>query len=224
MILLKDFINFLKTPTALLPIELGNAKMFLINVVYGGLILILIDISAGLIITPLKYFSLLPSLKPFHYTSYNILRLVLILPIVEELIFRLPLRISKINLIVFLSMVCFLLLYKFNILITVSSISIIVLFGIFFLKNNSNLLSFLNKLLFAYFPYFFFAQAIIFGVLHLFNYDLYLKHIFIFPFIILSQFITGLFLGFIRMRYTKGILLCILIHISVNSLYCLILA
>jgi hypothetical protein len=223
MFLLNDFISFIKRPTIQTPIKLGNILLFSKTILFGVLILILIDITSGFIIFPLKYFSLFPTLKPFQYNTYNILRVTLILPIVEELVFRLPLRISKINLIVFLSMVCFISLYKVNIFIAGFLSVMIILLGLNLIRSKSIYLVFLNKLILANFPIFFFTQAIIFGGLHLFNYDLLLKNLFILPFIVLGQILTGMFLGFLRVKYSNGIILCISIHILINTLYCLIL-
>jgi len=224
MSLFKDFIIFLKRPK-------NDNQPKIISIVssikvcfYTILIMVLIDLVAGVIILPLKILNLIPNLKDFHYTVFNIIRITFVLPLIEELIFRLPLKITKINLIVFISMVFFILFYRFNLLFTLIISFLIILFGLLFLDKNSKFLLFVKHVLNSNFLIVFYLQAVIFGGLHLLNYDLDLNKILIYPFIIISQVLTGLFLGFIRIRYLYGIFICIFSHMLLNSLYCIILA
>jgi len=187
-----------------------------------------IDIIAGiLIVIPLRYFNLFPSLKEFKFTPYNILKITLILPIIEELIFRLPLRISKINLATSFSLIIFLVLNKWcfsNIYLALSFS--LVLFLILYIGIRGGF-SFLNRLTIFFtnhFWMFFYFQAIVFGFLHLTNYRIDFRYFYLFTFFAINYIISGFFWGYLRVRFTYGIYLCIASHIVVNSIYCLILS
>ena len=100
MNLLKDFIKFLKSPRNDSQIDIINITSFITVGLYVVLSMILFDLISGIIISPLKFLKLTPPLKDFQYNFYNIIRIALILPVIEELVFRLPLRITKNNIIV----------------------------------------------------------------------------------------------------------------------------
>jgi hypothetical protein len=224
MIDIRDFILFMKKPSLGTPIDIISFSLVLKVIWKSFLILFLIDIIIGILIsTPLRYFDLFPSQKAFNLSLYNILKVALLLPVVEELIFRLPLKINKVNLSTSFSIVLFLSIYKLNIYLGIS-LSII-LFGILFLlfQERSKILIKVDNFFSKYLNLFFYLQALIFGLLHLMNYDLDLKIFYLFPFYILSQILTGCFLGYLRLKYTYGIYLCIATHIVVNSIYCLLL-
>jgi len=224
MNLLKDFIKFLKSPRNDSQIDIINITSFITVGLYVVLSMILFDLISGIIISPLKFLKLTPPLKDFQYNFYNIIRIALILPVIEELVFRLPLRITKNNIIVCISSIIFILFYRNNLLLTSITSLLIILIGLLFLNKDSKFILFFKNLFNSKFAIIFYSQAILFGGLHLMNYDLDIKRFLIFPFIILNQIVIGLFLGFVRVRYSHGIFICIFSHILVNSLYSLILA
>jgi hypothetical protein len=223
----RDFTIYLKNPNQGIQFDIKSIPDFLKLIWKSFLILLVIDIIIGLlIVTPLRYFNLYPSLKEIKFTPVNILKISLLLPIIEELIFRLPLRISKINFASSFSLVIFLVLHYciFNIYLSLS-ISIIFSFSLYLVLEKES--SFLNRLIVLFTKYFwqvFYFQALIFGFLHLTNYFVDFRYFYLFPFFVLSYIISGLLWGYIRMRYTFGIYLCIVSHIIVNSIYCLVLS
>ena len=205
-------------------LKIGSFYSFLKLIWVSFVILFLIDIIIGLgISTPLKYFDLFPSQKVYNVTTFNILKISLLLPIVEELIFRLPLRISKVNLAIPLSIFLFLILYKLNIYVAVS-LSLILFAAMFTgINKESGILNFADNFFTKYFCVLFYFQAFIFGFLHLTNYNLEYNYFYLFPFFIISFIIKGSFFGYLRIRYNFGIYLCIVSHIIVNSIYSLVL-
>jgi hypothetical protein len=224
---LRDFIKFLKNPYQGEHFEINSISVFLRLLWNSFLILVLIDIIVGiLIVLPLRYLNLFPLFREFKYTLFNILKAILIFPIIEELIFRLPLKISRINFVTSFSLILFLVLNKWCLSSTYIALSIsILLFLLLYLgiREESSILIRLSH----YFTYpfwnFFYFQAVIFGILHLTNYIVDFRYFYLFPFIVISYILKGCLFGYLRVRFTYGIYLCIASHILVNSIYCFIL-
>jgi hypothetical protein len=224
VIVFRDFISFLKNSNFGNQLEIGSIFSFLKLVFVSFIILFLIDIIVGLgISTPLRYFNLFPSQKDYNFTTFNIIKISLLLPIIEELIFRLPLRISKVNFAIPLCIILFLILYKLNIYIAISLSLVLFVVMLIGIKKESDILNFAGIFYKKYFWFLFYFQALIFGFLHLTNYNLEYNYFYLFPFFIISYIITGSFFGYLRIRYKYGIYLCIVSHIVVNSIYSLVL-
>jgi hypothetical protein len=224
---LRDLITFLKNPKPGEHYEISSIAIFLKLVWKTFLALLIIDIIAGvLIVIPLRYFDLFPSLREIKFTSVNILKVTLILPVVEELIFRLPLRISKINFVTSFSLIIFLFLNKgcFSNIFLRLSISL-VLFLILYIgiRKEFNFLKFLSGFFTNHFWSIFYFQSLVFGFLHLTNYMLDFRYFFLFPFIAISYISKGCLFGYLRVRFTYGLYLCITSHILINSIYFLVL-
>jgi hypothetical protein len=187
-----------------------------------------IDIIAGiLIVIPLRYFNLFPSLREFKFTSSNILRATLIFPIIEELIFRLPLRISKINLATSFSLIIFLVLNKWcfsNVYLALSFSVVLFLLLYIGIIGESSFLNRLTTFFTNHFWMFFYFQALVFGFLHLTNYIVDFRYFYLFPFIVISYISKGCLFGYLRVRFTYGIYLSIVSHMVINSIYCIVLS
>lgn len=228
MINFRDFAIFLKKPIAKEQFDDKSISSFIRLVGTSFLIILAIDIFTGILIsTPLKNLSLAPSLKEINLTPINILKLSLLLPIIEELIFRLPLRISKVNFVTSFTVIIFLLLYKLcksNIYLAISLSFILFLFLYFLIKEESSILNKLSVYFTKYFGIVFYFQALIFGFLHLTNYIIDFKYFYLFPLFVISYISAGCFWGYIRVRYTFGIYICIISHIVINSSYCFVLS
>lgn len=225
MFSLKGFILFLRHPSSLENIDIFSLKSFLGLVWKSLLILFAIDILFGLVVSsPLKYLNLFPFQKEITFNFYTVIKFSLLLPIIEELVFRLPLRISRNNLTISLSILFFVCLSKINLYLA-SSLSLCLFLILYILfKKGSIVIDKLSSVTSRYFVFAFYAQAIIFGMLHLTNYILDLRYFYLFPFFIISYIVAGCFLGYIRVRYCYGIYLCTTTHILLNSIYCLILS
>lgn len=98
---------------------------------------------------------------------------ILLIPFIEELIFRLFLR------------------FKRNYLL---QLTLLILPG----SEKTNRIP---TLWFKKFHYIFYFSALAFGLIHIANYDADSAPVYLLPVLILPQFITGLFIGYLRVRY-----------------------
>jgi hypothetical protein len=223
---IQDFIAFLKNPGLEEHYKINSISIFLRLVWKSFIVLMLIDIIAGiLIVFPLRYFNLFPLLREFKFTPSNILKATLIFPIIEELIFRLPLRISKIYLATSFSLIILLVLNKWcfsNFYLALSFSLVLFLLLYMGITRESSSLDRLTTFFTNHFWVVFYFQAIIFGFLHLKNYIVDFRYFYLLPFIVISYISKGCLFGYLRVRYTFGIYLCIASHIVANSIYCLI--
>jgi hypothetical protein len=220
---LRDLIKFLKTPCQEEHYKINSIFVFLRLLWNSFLILVLIDIIVGiLIVLPLRYLNLFPLLREFKFTSYDIIKAILIFPIIEELIFRLPLKTFKINFVTSFSLIIFLVLNKWCLSNTYLALGIsILLFLLLYLGINGESNIPVSLAHFFRYPFWiiFYFQAVIFGILHLTNYIVDFRYFYLFPLIVFSYILKGCLLGYIRVRFTYGIYLCIGSHILVNSIY-----
>lgn len=218
-----DFIHFLKVPKVEKPKELYFNFSFLKLIFFSFLILLAFDIITGILfITPLKHLSLLPSQKEIYLSSINILKISLLLPIIEELIFRLPLKISKLNFVIPLSLLFFLFLIKLVNIYFSLTIALLFFFSLALSINKKfSILYTLGRIFTSHFKVIFYIQALAFGILHLTNFNLDYRYIIIFPLLIINQLFTGCYLGYLRIRFNLGIYVCIFTHMLINTLFCL---
>ena len=174
MIDFSDFIIFLKNPSLEKQFDIKSLSSFLKMVWKSFLILLASDIILGLLFCgPLIYFNLFPSLKGINFSLFNILKISLLYPIVEELIFRLPLRYYKFNLVLSFSILISLLVFKrliSNVYLAIT-LSLILYFSLslLFRKDSLFLIKIINFFILKFRVVFYF-QALLFGFLHLTNY------------------------------------------------------
>jgi hypothetical protein len=129
-------------------------------------------------------------------------------PLMEECIFRLPLKISKLNVSLALSLASLYFIgdkiVDFNILSFYTLIKIIpILFIIYFVYlSKKNLIPVLKKLLDKYYTLYFYSLAIVFGLVHIFNfYKVVPINLLIFsPLFTMSLILLGVFLNYIRIK------------------------
>jgi len=223
----KVFLLFLKNPGIDNQVEIESFSTFLKITWKSFLVLLVIDILTGIIfVAPLIHYNLFPSLKPIDFNFYNILKITLIAPVIEELIFRLPLKSSISNVVLSLSLLASLLFRKWvisNILITVFVLLILYFSFLMIIQKTSHLKIILEDLLSHNFRRIFYFQALFFGFLHLPNFNLDFKYFYLFPIFILNYIFIGGYWGYLRIRYSYGLILCISSHILINSIYFLIL-
>ena len=205
-------LNYLKNPVYC---SIEKPKLtYLLKLYFVYLIAI---IPVGIVANSLIGYFNLNDLKPELSQANLIVYTVLIGPVFEEVLFRLLLRFTKRNLIIFFAVLGALSLYyifqlKVKAVIILSLIMlIIVVFLQFYSRRKIELFISSN------FKYFFYFTAISFGLLHAFNFTGNISLIITFSLIIGGpQIIAGLILGFIRMKY--GIVYSILFHMMINSI------
>lgn len=145
---------------------------------------------------------------------------IIIAPIVEECIFRLPLKSPRtlmVYLFIFLGFVIFIITEYFfpssgTLITAISGISLGVLF-VYLLSQNGILKIFSNR---NNYPMFFYLIAIIFAFIHIFNFDLDYVVWWKGPVLVLPQFLLALVLGYIRIRF--GLIYSIFIHALNNAI------
>ena len=124
---------------------------------------------------------------------YVLLFIVIVGPLFEELIFRLPLR------------------FKFNYLAQ----SIILFSSIAGKEKKTKVKIYLQNFWTTHFKWIFYSVSLIFGLIHLTNYEeLSITIILFAPLLICSQFIGGLTMGYIRVKY--NFILALLLHLTFN--------
>lgn len=141
-----------------------------------------------------------------HYPKWIVFVIVVFFsPIVEELFFRLHLRLTEkymhINFIIIISGVLLLLLPAVEVnYIKISILALgVILLLIYFIKKakfNQFILTIWNR---NYF-YVFYISVASFGLLHITNYNPKLITFLLLPILVLPQLILGLFIGYIRLR------------------------
>jgi len=168
-----------------------------------------------------KHLSYLMEVKTNYY--YVFLKIVIISPILEEFFFRSVLKPKKIFLSLFLfSLFIFIFRifeYKWIVSCLVSA-TLIILISFYLLKFeiNRNVLNmyFKNYRLIVY------VSSILFGLIHILNYNLTLPIILLSPIFFLPQIIAGFAYAFIRTKF--GLILSIFSHSFYNlSLYMLLI-
>lgn len=150
---------------------------------------------------------------------------VIAAPLVEELIFRFPLRNIKALTVlvafigaVFAAIVCAGQGFQDFAYILAPAIFIITML---ILALHSDSWERWKKGLDKYYPYIFFLVAAVFGFIHIYNYDASAFSWWMAPMIVIPQFVLALFLGFARLRV--GFWACIYMHALNNTIPVLLL-
>lgn len=182
---------------------------------------LLVLIVATIFIVILNYLKIIPDkntslLLDKRYSIYFLsLYLVLLGPFIEECIFRLILKPTQINTILFL--ICLICYILFRYLIKSKLfLPFIFLLGLFFIFLLINKLKFdFTKLVSRKYPVFFYFIAICFGILHITNYGIItLPLVLLAPIITSPQIFIGLACGYLRMNY--GFIYGFFFHVIIN--------
>jgi len=144
---------------------------------------------------------------------------LLIMPVLEELMFRLPVLINRKNLLIGMGA---LITYIFYVNSTIYMIEIyIVIISVFLCAFYFTYKTPLNSE-YKYFKFVMLVSCTVFSVMHFFNFEMsVLEAPLFFAFIFISYFISGLIYCYIRFRYS--ITYSILLHITMNILPTIVL-
>ncbi len=213
-----NFSSFILNPKlGDLPVSLniGESIWFIIRIIllYFGLVVL----TSLLFLPILKIINLIPEhgLKlseiPLSF------KLIVFVPIYEEIIFRLPLRFTKQNIFLSFAAFHFMIFYHAINLIFLISLSVIIALIPTFKLINDAFYSKLELIWRNYFPYLYYGLALSFGMIHLANFEnLKLVHFFLFPLIVSNQIIMGLLFGYVRVTIKYGFIYCVLLHFFIN--------
>jgi hypothetical protein len=163
--------------------------------------------------------------KDYRNQGFLKILVILIIPIIEELGFRLPLIFTKISFSFLVTMLALILIG----IITNSSIyfynnwfteKIILLFSIFCLsyltlKNNFSFQFFLSEFWSKNPKIIFYSLLFLFSFLHALNFQISIGQLFLIPLLTLNQTIYGILFAFLRLRL--GVFYSILLHVFINS-------
>ena len=218
---MKDFIKYIKHP---IPIE--NAEQFTLKVFLKtiGLCYFLFFILSAFLVV-FKYLNLLPNYPKPEVNSIFIFLIITVLgPLFEEILCRLNLKISKVNIAAFVSVLITFIIkllfvreIKFQFYLYFGTLLFFVLIY-YFLNLNNFPLQKIEKYWKSNFKYIFHLSAITFGILHLNNFEaIYWWMIVISPFLMSPYIALGYVLGYIRMKY--GFTYGWLIHSTINFIF-----
>jgi len=197
-------------------------------------VIILIFVSIFIVIYPLDFFiknylhfesiSELIHKNNQDYNTYPFYLIIFIGPFVEEILFRLILKVNKFNISIFLGLLLLKLLtgniYQFDILSLTFGfyiafcilLSIVVYF--FIPIKTINFLKAKNQILI-------FSSVLLFGLVHIMNIKTYhWELILLYPFFVLPQMIMGYFITNLRLKY--GFFWGLFLHIIFNAFSVLI--
>jgi uncharacterized protein len=206
----KDFLLYVKNPCVV------ENKKFKIEVFFSMFFTyLLVSIPIGILVYVLCHVFKLEK-KEINLTAQTTFILgVVLAPIYEEIIFRSLLKFNKRNLYICL----FTLLGAIIIFFLRSKIAIVIILAIFFIFLVGLTLLFplssIEATVSKKFKSIFYAVAIIFGLLHAFNFIGNLYYIIALSLLLGSpQIVLGLILGYLRVNY--GLVYSILFHMVVN--------
>ncbi len=220
--MIKSFIEYLKNPVSTDDPEIFTFKIYFKLIVLGYLLVFMSSIFVAIIRT----FNVLPhyfnpkidSLKGMD-SIYFFLFVVLVGPLIEEILCRLNLKITKLNIAVFLAVFIpvitkIIFFSEFHRYFYLSSIPLF--FGIYYAINRFSFpLDEIENFVKSKFKYVFHLSAIVFGMIHLTNYDtIYWWMIVIIPLLTAPYISMGYLFGFVRMKY--GFVNGFLMHSTVN--------
>jgi hypothetical protein len=194
-----------------------SVKIYLVTLLFVGLVdLINITVLKAFLTLPIDNTLEIPVKLKEHLWNYFIL-LVFLAPILEEIIFRLSLIFNPTNISLSLATVIGLLVNKVSNAMTAIAVSLILFFLIYrlCLIYRTNLITFWNKK----FKYIFYCFPIIFGLVHLSNYNFVEESQYLIaPLLIFPQLAIGFILSFTRLYFEKGFVMCLIIHILMNMI------
>ena len=220
--MIKSFFEYLKNPVTNENSDLFTLRIYfkIIGMCYLFLIVpsIFLNIIKSFDVLP-KY--AVPKIDSFDHSGSIILFLfvVIIGPLTEEILFRLNLKITKLNISVFLTAVLMLIILAsfFRSFQFFTYLLILPIFAlIYFAMDHLHFpLDKIDNLVKAKFRYVFHLSAISFGIFHLFNYETFYWWMFvIFPILAAPYIVMGYVFGYARMKY--GFVNGFLIHSTVN--------
>ena len=167
----------------------------------------------------LKYNETIKLFNEFPLWLVTLLIIVLV-PIIEELVFRFHLKYRRWVVNVYLPMVL-ILTCSFLISISSSPISICVTFVslitlIFYIVFNQKTTNYIERIWIRKFNLVFYITTLLFALIHITNYELSLTVILLAPILILPQFIGGFFIGYLRVK--AGFIWGVTLHMASNAI------
>lgn len=214
----REFINYVKHPN---PFQKNEPSAVFYNQLFPLVIICLgFAFAATLFTTTLEHLHIIKKLPEFDLFDLKERKLllfgsvVIVAPVVEELIFRLQLKSYSLAVIFYAGLGVFFLnklFTGFTLGISVFAVlSIAVVVFLWLWESKTKRTRFVN----VYFKYHFYFTAIIFGLVHISNYNNPFKFGFSVLLLVLPQTFVGFILGYVRMRF--GVSKSIIMHAAYN--------
>jgi hypothetical protein len=225
LLYLKDVFNFIRFPVYNLKIEttfFDKVKRFSVVFAISILFTILINICI-LLLAKIGILVGSPNLLKEFSGALSVWQILLsfciIAPIIEELTFRLQLRVNTLYFSIFAALQAWFWLNTFSdIPIMYSIVPAIVIFLItFYLTRSKEIEEKLSNIWKKYFRFIFYITAFTFGLAHTFNQLLSLNIIAFAWMFTLYASVIGIWLGYIRIR--NGIIWSMVLHSSINLFF-----
>ncbi|NNE25245.1 MAG: CPBP family intramembrane metalloprotease [Saprospiraceae bacterium] len=219
----KDFLFFLMAPTALRP---ERSQIGLSNIIGLFLIIFFADlILFGSIMHILGIDQMDHKIDKALVENgkiFIIIAAVIVAPLTEEFLFRFPLRHCRATFFLLTTSFIYILLEGLNLNIHVVLNVIIVLFvaTLLTLVIMDKAFGWWERIFKNYFPLIFYYVVAVFAFLHIYNFDISTVNWYYAPFMVIPQFILGIYLGYVRLR--NNIWSSVLIH-AINNIIPLIL-
>ncbi len=147
----------------------------------------------------------------------KVLKVIILAPVIEEILFRLLLRFNHNTVRIFFAVTisyCIYLIFhgKYTILMVLSGFQILLLASIW-LRSIDQIKSFVEN----YFTTIFYISVLLFGLIHISNFEFSSASWFYLPLLVIPQLIAGTMLGHIRISYSfmHGIAFHMLINLTV---------
>lgn len=181
----QELISYLQKPVDQIASEQHVAvkieRLFGVLLIDLGVMVLLIGLLSALEalgLLPLEE-NMLPEMLEQFPVWQLLLLVVLLVPFLEELIFRAYLRFDR------------------NLLF----ILILGVIGFTGKENRARAETAIRRRWDAYYPTIFYLAAVIFGLVHISNYEMTSEVLWVAPILVLPQIVVGLLLGFLRVRY-----------------------
>lgn len=198
----------------------GTWSIFVIKTI----LTIVIGLLVTLIINPINQTRI--RWNELFSTGTIFLLSIIILPLLEELAFRLSLRFKPIYLPISLSVLAYYAVTKFVYQTNLTNTddhfeiriltAVIVLLIFFILITQSKIKNRIHSFWKLNFKWIFYFLCISFAWMHILNYELNLKHLLLLPLITLPKLISAISYGYIRMHY--GFIYSLGLHMCWNSI------
>lgn len=188
-------------------------KFYFVTFLFTVLSIILIIIIDFIVVNILNQNSIYNEIRNSNvqikkmFGGYSLIFVVILIPFVEELIFRLPLNFKKSSISISITFIylrfsgnLFTHLFDFrNIVDLIKIVTAVMIFTFSMNVLNQKKIDFIKEL---YYKQYFYFIAISFGLIHIINFhqiNFYL--FFLYPFYVLPQFFMGLSIGQMRVKY-----------------------
>lgn len=219
--MLRRFISFIINPTCSYIVGCDNILWHINRIFSGVLLYFIIIIATTPLFMLLKNFNLMPD----HINSVRdenlSFALLILIPIIEEIAFRLPMRYSKFNIPLSLSFLCFFIFrIFFHLSKPISNLLLIIFFSVLYyvLLRSDQLAKRIENFWIKNFKGIFYFLTMSFGLLHITNYvNLTYVHYMLVPIITINHILMGFVLGYFRIKFKYGIFYSIAIHLIINT-------